>query len=430
MRRFFVVLVSALVLASALTIAGSPVGAQAGDTPPGAPPRPAPAGAHWTYVAAGDRAEGRQEVVGGTPATPGTFPYQVALVDTRVPGLNIRGQFCGGSLISPDTVLTASHCIIAGVWVLVDDNDNVLDVFVQKIRPADVDVLAGDVNLGTGSTAERLHVRRIRLSPDFTIDLDAGFNFFVPDVAVLQLASSSTTGTAVDLAVPGQEDLYPAGTAATVSGWGNTGNALEAPPTVLQQASLPIVSDADCTTAYGTDFDATRNLCAGDLVDGLPTPCFGDSGGPLVVDNGGSPLQVGIVLGGDGCPAAERPALFSRVSANVAWVGRYLDPDEVPDPPGRARARQYGDRAVVSWRAPEFDGGTPVTGYQVKVAQQPVVTVPAAAREVEVDALGLVSGRRYRVTVRAVNAVGTSAPRVTTFRCFMDSPGVQCGANI
>ena len=413
MRRFTVALTAATLLAAVLTFAGGPAGAQAGG---GQPPRPAPAGAHWTYVPGGGPApetEARPEVVGGTPAAPGTFPYQVALVDPGMPGLNIRGQFCGGSLIAPDTVLTAAHCIVAGVWVLQGSSGEVIDTQVDLLRPTQVDVLAGDVNLGTASAAERLDVRQIRVDPGLRVDTNATFNFFLPDVAILQLTSPSATGTPVALAVPGQGGLYPPGTPAVVSGWGNTGNSLEAPPTVLQQATLPLVSAADCATAYGSDVRATRNLCAGDVSDGLPTPCYGDSGGPLVVDNGGTPLQVGIVLGGDGCPAPERPAVFSRVAANAAFVGRYLDPDETPDRPRNVVMRTRQASVSVSWRPPEFDGGTPVTAYQVKLSGRPVVTVGGRARSAEIA--GLQIGRRYEVKVRAVNVVGASAPRVRFF---------------
>lgn len=390
---------------------------------PGSPPGPAPAGAHWEYRAAGPDATapeaGAPEVVGGTPAAPGTFDYQVALVSPSVPGLNIRGQFCGGSLIAPDAVLTAAHCVVAGIWVLVGPGDQILDVQVDLARPGDVDVLAGDVNLGRGSAAERLDVRQIRLHPGFTVDLDSSFDPFVPDVAVLQLATPSTTGTPVALATPAQAALYPAGTTATVSGWGNTGNPLAAAPTVLQHADLPIAADADCTIAYGSDVDVARQLCAGDLVDGLPTPCFGDSGGPLVVDDAGSPLQVGVVLAGDGCPAPERPAVFARVAAEAGFVGRYLDPDEVPDRPRQVQPRTFGDGVRVSWRPPDFDGGTPVTGYRVRLGTQ-VIDVGPARRQVVFD--DLTYFRRYEVRVRAVNAIGTGAARVRSI--FFPYPAI------
>ena len=201
-----------------------------------------------------------------------------------------------------------------------------------------------------------------------------------------------------------------------MSGWGTTGNPLAGAPTVLQSGDLPIADDADCAAAYGSDVDVARQLCAGDLVDGLPTPCFGDSGGPLVVDDGGEPLQVGVVQAGDGCPAADRPAVFGRVAAEAAFLGRYLDPDEAPDRPRHVVVAQRGSTLRVSWRPPEFDGGTKITGYSVVV---PAAGVGVAAgggrtRHVDIDmgAGSFQPGRRYEVKVRATNAVGTSAPRV------------------
>ena len=55
------------------------------------------------------RSGNSSKIVGGTVANAGDIPWQVAL--TSRSGSNIqRAQFCGGTLINSDWVLTAAHC--------------------------------------------------------------------------------------------------------------------------------------------------------------------------------------------------------------------------------------------------------------------------------------------------------------------------------
>merc|ERR1712154_620945 len=49
---------------------------------------------------------GGGQIVGGTEASPGEFPHQIALLRGGVGG----SLMCGGSLISPMKVVTAGHC--------------------------------------------------------------------------------------------------------------------------------------------------------------------------------------------------------------------------------------------------------------------------------------------------------------------------------
>lgn len=46
-------------------------------------------------------------IIGGQEAAPHAYPYQVAIYVT----FTGRKDFCGGSLVSANYVLTAAHCV-------------------------------------------------------------------------------------------------------------------------------------------------------------------------------------------------------------------------------------------------------------------------------------------------------------------------------
>lgn len=248
------------------------------------------------------------QVVGGIIAAPGAWPWQVALVVAAQPNPN-NGQFCGGSLIDPEWVLTAAHCVV--------DNG-----FVSN--PTDIDVVLGINRLSTGpttgSSGQRIDVAQVipfSSFNEFTVD---------SDIALLRLATPATltsTVSTIGLIGPGDSALVTPGAMATVTGWGNT-IAQPIPggmnfPDDLYQASMPIVSNAICNTSYSGQI--TNNmLCAGYASGGVDS-CQGDSGGPLVVPNGsGGWLLAGIVSWGNGCAQPNLYGVYTRVSQFKGWV--------------------------------------------------------------------------------------------------------------
>lgn len=353
-------------LAAALVVGLLAPAARAG----GQPPRP------------GETGPGA-EIIGGVPADPGEYPFMVALLRRGVTD-RFEAQFCGGSLISPDTVLTAAHCLDG--W-----------------RASAIDVLVGTNTLAGGGGGTRVPVRRLRVHP--------GFNSFTygNDLGIIQLGTELPDAP-VATVQPGQGGLWPPGTMATVMGWGNLSPAGNHFPLLLHEVDLPILPNPQCGDLYGSIFIDAKMLCAGDVADGGEDSCQGDSGGPLIVRDGPDPVQVGIVSWGIGCAQREYPGVYTRLAQYSAFVNPYLDPDTAPNRVERVRGERVTPTSFkITWRAPVFDGGTRITQYRV--------AIPALSRNHPVPAgqtwlrLRNLPPGRHLVQVTATNAVGTSAPR-------------------
>jgi len=243
-------------------------------------------------------------IVGGGPADPGEYPWQVALVRGSTSDL-YNDQFCGGSLIAPQWVLTAAHCITDGTG---------------NVRPASyLDAVAGIYNLATPAAGyQRRDVLQIIRHPSYN---DSTFNH---DLALLKLATpvsiggSGATKTAIIPLVPASiGDL--AGVNSWVTGWGNT-ESTPLWPTQLYEVQVPIIANSVCNNASHYNGSITSNmLCAGFDAGGHDS-CQGDSGGPLIVSHSGQWKLAGIVSWGDGCADPNRQGVYTRVSQYVSWI--------------------------------------------------------------------------------------------------------------
>ncbi|AXI79466.1 trypsin-like serine protease [Peterkaempfera bronchialis] len=256
---------------------------------------------------------GAARIIGGTPVPITSAPSMVQLWYLNWDG---SAQFCGGTLVAPDKVLTAAHCVAGLSW----KNNGI--------------VVSGTAGLWTGENGKLAGVWRQWSHPDYHGDTRDDIR---NDIAVLTLDRGLTAKT-TKLAVPGDNTPYKPGTVGTVYGWGLTKDAddpeADLSPRLLK-ASLPIVADSTCNTALNAlpetagYFKAGGMFCAGKPGTGSDATtvasCHGDSGGPLVV--GGR--VVGIVSwGAPNCVEEGGYDVFTKVSTfAVAALARITDTD-------------------------------------------------------------------------------------------------------
>ncbi|GAB1514584.1 S1 family peptidase [Actinophytocola sp. KF-1] len=216
-----------------------------------------------------------QQIVGGDRASIADHPYVVYL--TTADGF----QFCGGTLVDDNKVVTAAHCTVGK-------------------QPDDVQVVAGrEDKESTAGTVSA--VKEIWVHPDFT-DVRSG-----SDVSVLTL-TERLPYQSLDLPRGDDADLYKTGQPGLILGWGRVA-ADGQPSRYLLKASVPVMADPDCTKAYPA-YKAQAMVCAGVPQGGVDS-CQGDSGGPLIVDG----KLAGITSWGEGCAAAGKPGVYTRLAA-------------------------------------------------------------------------------------------------------------------
>ena len=117
-------------------------------------------------------------------------------------------------------------------------------------------------------------------------------------------------------------------------GWGQVRGKGE-PSAILQQASMPVVSNGACAAKLDTSPNGgihsrdnrtwivtSKMICAGDAGKTKTNGCYGDSGGPFQCKNSaGQWVVYGIVSWGDpDCSSSNHYTVFTRVSVFRKWI--------------------------------------------------------------------------------------------------------------
>ncbi|XP_078718664.1 trypsin-like isoform X1 [Lampetra fluviatilis] len=219
-------------------------------------------------------------IVGGFEVVRNSLPYQASLQQNGV-------HYCGGTLINAKWVLTAAHCEITNVNII---------------------VVLGEHSLGNVEGKEQTFMveRAIRHAGYDPTTVDN-------DIMLLKLPRAAVLNAAVQpMRLPRAGARLEDQTSCLASGWGTVGNGVM--PDALRAVYLDTTSRSYCNDAYSGTL--TDNMFCAIYAAGGRDACQGDSGGPLICNG----TLNGIVSWGYGCAYPNYPGVYTKVSNYITWI--------------------------------------------------------------------------------------------------------------
>ncbi|CAH1779562.1 unnamed protein product, partial [Owenia fusiformis] len=268
----------------------------------------------------GDR---QKRIVGGEVSQLGEWPWLVNMRLNTTVYCQKLGQHCnsslpyefvcGASLIHPQWVLTAGHCIVSNDtkhWMMRLGEHNMLDDTAPHVD---------------------VPVERIYINPMYEITTDT----VLSDIALVKLSESATLNENVNVAcLPDEEDLtkIQPGRHCMVAGWGLTKDYVYngSISDVVKHMRVPIVDPEVCNTSIRGGLHnitiSESEICV-HAEDTILGPCHGDSGSPMVCydEEDETYIQMGVVSRGGIC--GEEPSVFTKVSSYIDWIEDVVQAD-------------------------------------------------------------------------------------------------------
>jgi hypothetical protein len=258
------------------------------------------------------------DVIGGQITPEGEFPgvgslYLMAPDLCGAPGCST----CTGTLIAPDVVLTAGHCL--DPIFLDQDGDGQLSSDEIPGFTLAHDTVSSQPQVTPGAST--------LVHPSFDLSAPSEFGQWF-DIALLFLAQPITSVPPILLPSVADGESLASGMQLELVGYGRTSN------------------DTDET---GVMFDAVTDLVTRGTHElqistpGAPQNCHGDSGGPALKDFGGGRRVVGVVSrSANGTGECTGGGIDTRVDAYLTWIDASAPtvcipgecaPDAAPPPP-------------------------------------------------------------------------------------------------
>jgi len=250
-------------------------------------------------------------IVGGRETAKHGWPWQALIFRDRSYDPYYRGrgyfkvmfkQHCGGTIISPQFVLTAAHCVFDG------DNG-------RRLEGEELEIYVGRHHMNESEAgSQTLRVEKI-ISHE-------GYKWpdIRDDIALIKVKPAIIMSRTVRAACLPRNDPT-VGQVCVVTGWGMTATTRSSE--YLQEVFMPIVDQPYCARTYKNRIDAdlvitNTQICSGSTGK---DSCVGDSGGPLACRKGSIWTLNGVVSAGPtNCATKGIPGIYTRVTSYTKWI--------------------------------------------------------------------------------------------------------------
>ena len=240
-----------------------------------------------------------RRVIGGSDAAPGSHPWQVSLQANKIES-PVKAHFCGGVIIRPRWILTATHC-------------------VEGLEPKKFSISYGSTDLFANSN--RFEIAKVYEHKFYRVSNSGARH---NDIALVEMKEPIPFGekvSQIDLISAAVESQLDKKADLVISGWGEVevggGNV-----PVLKEAGIFLVPNKDCNGRFSYAGSVTAQMICAAAHE--KDSCKGDSGGPLTLGRGKQARLFGFVSWGDGCAVPNKYGVYARVLPFAASIEKII----------------------------------------------------------------------------------------------------------